>query len=301
MARIRSIKPEFFRSITIATLSFGARLTFEGLWCYADDQGRYRYEPGLLKGDVWPLDQQVTAEHVAGWVDEQLDAGLLCEYSSGGRRYLHIVNWLEHQVIKNPSQPKWPACPRDQHGGRSTPALPQDSPSPTPLEVEVEVEVEEENYGGAKAPIDSDERNRPEPVADTRQVFDAWTASLPPGTSRRFTTPRRRAIQARLREFGLQDCLDAAGGWRNDPWDGRAEQNDITILFRPGNFERMRDFWRNGPPVRAAPQSRSQQQLYATYQAMDQWAKEVDASAGNGMAGHRREAQRELPRPGDQP
>jgi hypothetical protein len=77
--------------------------------------------------------------------------------------------------------------------------------------------------------------------------------------------------------------------------------NDIAILFRPGNFETMRDLHRNGPPARAAPPSRSQQQLYATYQGMDDWAKEVDASAGNGMAGHRRETQRELPRPGDQP
>jgi hypothetical protein len=301
MARIRSIKPEFFRSVTISTLTFGARLTFEGLWCYADDDGRYRYEPGLLKGDVWPLDGQVTADQVASWADELLGASLLCEYEAGGRRYLHITNWQEHQVIKNPSKPKWPGCPRDQHGGKSTPALPHISPSPTPLEVEVEVEEEEENYGGAKAPVESNKQTRPSSVGDVRQVFDTWTATLPPGTRRQLSPTRRKTIQARLREFGLQDCLDAVVGWRNDPWPGRAEQNDITILFRPGNFEKMRDYARNGPPARAAPPSRSQQQLYATYQAMDDWAKEVDSNAGNGMAGHRREAQRELPRPGDQP
>jgi hypothetical protein len=299
MPRIRTVKPEFFRSITICRLSFGSRLTFQGLWCYADDDGRYRYEPGLLKGDVWPLDDQVTAADVAAWVGEQLDATLLCEYVVAGRRYLHIVNWQEHQVIKNPSNPKWPACPRDHHGGRATPALPQDSPSPTPLEVEVEVEVEEEKTGSANALVDPEDQDRPS--SETRRVFDEWNASLPPGTQRRLTDPRRKAIQARLKQFGLTDCLDAAVGWRNDPWEGRAEQNDIVILFRPSNFERMRDFWRNGPPARAAPLSRSQQQLYATYQGMDQWAKEVDQHAGNGMAGPRREAQRELPRPGDQP
>jgi hypothetical protein len=133
------------------------------------------------------------------------------------------------------------------------------------------------------------------------EVHAAWVASLPPGTQRQLTQTRRKAIQARLREFGLDDCLAAAVGWRDDPWPGRAEQNDITILFRPGNFERMRDFARDGPPSRAAPLGRRTEELVRNAEQLRAVgiAKGV---IGNGVApvgGDRRQAQRELERPAD--
>jgi len=121
VARIRSIKPEFFRSVSIAKLGFGARLTFEGLWCYADDEGRYRYEPALLKADVWPVDDDVSAKQCGAWVNELEAAGRVCCYTIEGKRYLHIVNWDEHQKIDRRTKPKWPSCPKDSHGAPTPP------------------------------------------------------------------------------------------------------------------------------------------------------------------------------------
>lgn len=40
MARKRMIHPEFFKSRKVASLSHRARLTWAGLWIYADDYGR---------------------------------------------------------------------------------------------------------------------------------------------------------------------------------------------------------------------------------------------------------------------
>ena len=60
MPRIRSIKPEFFRSKILAGCSPRARLTYIGLWTLADDEGRYEYEPELLKADLWPWEHDVT-------------------------------------------------------------------------------------------------------------------------------------------------------------------------------------------------------------------------------------------------
>ena len=40
MARIRTIKPEFFTSDDICALSPLARLLYVGLWCEADREGR---------------------------------------------------------------------------------------------------------------------------------------------------------------------------------------------------------------------------------------------------------------------
>ena len=41
MARIRSIKPEFFTSIPVGGVSRDARLMFVGLWTNVDDDGRW--------------------------------------------------------------------------------------------------------------------------------------------------------------------------------------------------------------------------------------------------------------------
>ena len=45
MARIRYIKPEFFDSEQVASVSLGARLLFAGLWTVADREGRFDVEP----------------------------------------------------------------------------------------------------------------------------------------------------------------------------------------------------------------------------------------------------------------
>ena len=57
MARIRSIKPEFFTSEAIAALQLSARLTFIGLWTYADDNGVGIYNELLITAAIWPLER----------------------------------------------------------------------------------------------------------------------------------------------------------------------------------------------------------------------------------------------------
>jgi hypothetical protein len=133
LARIRSVKPEFFTSETIAALSVPARLTFVGLWTHADDYGRALDNPKLLKAAVWPLDDDVSAGQVAAHLDEFGRAGLVCRYQVGGKRYLHVTAWSEHQRPKNPAAERIPACPKPSHGGDDPgDGLPQEDPSPTP-------------------------------------------------------------------------------------------------------------------------------------------------------------------------
>jgi hypothetical protein len=56
MARIRTIKPEFFTSDDICALSPLARLLYVGLWCEADRDGRLVWTPGVLKRRYLPDD-----------------------------------------------------------------------------------------------------------------------------------------------------------------------------------------------------------------------------------------------------
>ena len=57
MARIRTIKPEFFTSDDICALSPRARLLYIGLWCEADREGRLVWAPRGFKRRYLPDDE----------------------------------------------------------------------------------------------------------------------------------------------------------------------------------------------------------------------------------------------------
>ena len=102
MARIRTIKPEFFTSLTIGRLSAQVRLTFVGLWTYCDDEGRGVDDPRLIKAAIWPLDESVKPRGLEEWLTNLAAAGLIQRYEADGRRYLAVVGWKEHQRIDHP-------------------------------------------------------------------------------------------------------------------------------------------------------------------------------------------------------
>jgi hypothetical protein len=113
MARIRTIKPEFWVSRTNSRLSHAARLTFIALWNYCDDEGRGVDESRLVKAAAWPLDDGITASVVAGHLDELEALGLIVRYSVDGASYLAVRSWNEHQKIDRPTPSKFPSPPAD--------------------------------------------------------------------------------------------------------------------------------------------------------------------------------------------
>lgn len=119
MARIRTIKPEFFTSETIQKLPFGARLTFIGVWTSADDEGRAHDNAKLMKASVWPLDARVSPQRVDRWLQDLADLGLVQRYCVEGKRFLQVNAWLEHQKINRPTPSKFPPPPEssvNDHG-----------------------------------------------------------------------------------------------------------------------------------------------------------------------------------------
>ena len=104
MARIRTIKPEFFTSRSNAELPMSARLTFIGLWTYADDNGRGADDPRLVKAALWPLEDKHTAAKVEADLAALADAGKILRYEVDGDRWLQIVKWGDHQRINRPSK-----------------------------------------------------------------------------------------------------------------------------------------------------------------------------------------------------
>lgn len=123
MARIRSIKPELRKSLTVASWPREVRYAWVLLWGYLDDAGRGSDELRLLVADLFPLDRDVTESKLDRWLDmmaaepaDSHDDPPLCRYEVRGRRYLHAVKWLDHQRINRPSEPRFPPCPIHENG-----------------------------------------------------------------------------------------------------------------------------------------------------------------------------------------
>lgn len=121
MARIRTIKPEYWIDEKVVELGPWARLLFIGLWNFADDQGYIDDKPKRIKMQVFPGDNLDVAELLA----ELVEIGLLDRYDSPVGPVLHVRNWGKHQRIDKSSQPRFaeesrvPASPReDSTNGR---------------------------------------------------------------------------------------------------------------------------------------------------------------------------------------
>ncbi|WEM00078.1 MULTISPECIES: hypothetical protein [Delftia] len=97
MARIRTIKPEFFTSEDIVSLSPLARLFYVSLWCEADREGRLEWKPKTFKLRYLPGDN--CDVDVLG--TELTDAGLVVLYEIDGKTYAEIPTFAKHQIINN--------------------------------------------------------------------------------------------------------------------------------------------------------------------------------------------------------
>ena len=97
MARIRTLKPEFFRSRSLAQCSVPARVTFQGLWCEADDHGRGVADARVLKGAIWPLDDDIEWKDVEKHLGELADTDHIRLYEVRSDRYYEVRHWSEHQ------------------------------------------------------------------------------------------------------------------------------------------------------------------------------------------------------------
>lgn len=153
MARIRTIKPDFFRSDDVAQLSYRARLTWVGLWTYVDDAGRGKDNARIIKGDLWPLEDEVTHKDVEKDLQELSKAGRIQRYEVDGEKYLIILKWTDHQRIAKPTDSKLPPPSHsDTTTGQDTTVpvvLPEPYGSPTePLPLGREVEGEQGNGSG---------------------------------------------------------------------------------------------------------------------------------------------------------
>lgn len=107
MARIRTIKPDFWTDEKITECSLSARLLFIGTWNFADDEGNLQASAKKLKMQIFPADN-IDCQPL---LDELITHGLLIEYSVNDEKFLHIKGFKKHQVINRPSKSNIPHMP----------------------------------------------------------------------------------------------------------------------------------------------------------------------------------------------
>jgi hypothetical protein len=263
MARIRTIKPEFFTSLTIASLPIEARLTFIGLWTHVDDEGRCVDDTRLIRAALWPLD-----DRSFGDVEKDLavlaDASLIRRYQAAGKRYLAVCGWQEHQRINRATKSKLPPPP--------------DRPNPPPTSantgftedsVSTHGDLTEDSLGerkgkeqgtgkgrGSPAPPDADapaeaEPPAEEPRADVEQVCAhladkiAANGSKKPATTEKWRTEARRLIDADMRPVAeimrVIDWCQADKFWRSNILSMpklREKYDQLRLASQRGNDSR---------------------------------------------------------------
>ena len=120
MARIRTVKPSFFRHGALQDLEVAhpgkhCMLVFDGLWGHCDRAGVFECDTRQLKLDILPFLPFDMAETIA--ILEQ--AGFLRMYPANGKQYAVISTFLEHQRLggKEAQEPvKYPSPPREATG-----------------------------------------------------------------------------------------------------------------------------------------------------------------------------------------
>lgn len=168
MARIRSVKPSLRTSRVVATWKREVRYFWVLLWGYLDDKGRGLDMPKAIAGDCFPLDDDITAKVIDKWLTLVATTRLtgtdkeppLCRYEVDGRRYIHSLNWDEHQKPNRPSPSQHPPCPI--HEGL-TESVNESPLSPQVLELEGLTEGE---YEGVAREPSSEPPGPPPPTSE---------------------------------------------------------------------------------------------------------------------------------------
>lgn len=132
MARIRSVKPEFWDDRKLAKrASRDARLLYIALWNLADEWGRLNGDPQWIKGQVFSYDDDLDCAAIAKLLEELENPalGAVVAYESDGDPYLFLPKLEKHQRLEPekvrsrlPEPPAWASGPRDPGPPPATPA-----------------------------------------------------------------------------------------------------------------------------------------------------------------------------------
>ena len=103
MARIRTIKPEFWQDEGMSEVSAESALLAVALLNYADDEGYFKAHYGLVRAGCMPLRE--TSLSIQDMLQELTDISYIrIGTGDDGKEYGQVVNFAKHQVINRPTK-----------------------------------------------------------------------------------------------------------------------------------------------------------------------------------------------------
>jgi len=94
--RRRILNPGFFDNEELGALEPFARILFAGLWCYADREGRFKWQPTLIHSKIFPWDD--TGCDTAILLESLRVSSLVVRYNVNGNEYGWIPTFLDYQT-----------------------------------------------------------------------------------------------------------------------------------------------------------------------------------------------------------
>jgi hypothetical protein len=167
MARIRSVKPEFWDDRKLARLACrDARLLYIGLWNQADEWQRVNGDPQWIKGQVFPYDDDIDATRVGELLAELENPalGAVMAYEADGDPYLFLPKLDRHQRLEPEKvKSRLPAPPAS-----CVPAGP-DEPDPAPAGAAPELQPASSRADSSEPRADKTARDAHDPAPRARQ------------------------------------------------------------------------------------------------------------------------------------
>jgi hypothetical protein len=239
--RIRSIKPEFWRSSDVAALTREYRLLFVGLWSYCDDNGVGVDDYRQIAADLFPLDED--PKEARDYVREGLAifsrALLIVRYEANGKPLIYVPTWDKHQRVDRPNKPRHPRPPADWKpptSGNSAPEPHLRDVSRQSREDAASGAVEQWSSGAVEQPSSADADGDvltllPEPV-DLDADFESWWAVWPRKVAKQaahkaYLAARRKKVPALLL---LSAAAEQAEAWKAEGKDAKFIPHAATWL-----------------------------------------------------------------------
>lgn len=210
MARIRTIKPEFWSSEQIMECSLIARLMFIGLWNFCDDAGNHSASLKTIKAEIFPGDD-IDSENIRQLLDELSSNGLIVFYSNENKDFLHVTGW-HHQKIDRPSFKHPPYKPEKSKTIRRT--IDDQSPPEGSLKEGKGEEGKGEECEEDQSPEDllGDHQPSDPPADEVAIVVATYNRTLPDCQSVQVLNPKRRKRIVAVCKLARKVCQQQ--GWR---------------------------------------------------------------------------------------
>ncbi len=225
MANRRMIDTAFCQSEKVAKLSLAHRFLFTALIAHADDQGRMRAHPALIRSAVFPYDDISLDDIEAGLFAIESMGGIIV-YVSAGKALLQIRKWWDYQ------KPRW--------------AWPSDYPPPPDwadrLHYRKGNSAITQNWGSGVADTEP-------PVDGDPEVTPEWPTDIPTMETAEPIVANAEPIVETVRAGGSSTSTSTGG---NDSGNG-GDSGSGSKGLSSHNYLEIRQFWIDQFPDKPKP------------------------------------------------